>query len=471
MQRLNRGMMRRYDIPERRPERVNAVQFGMDETMLGIVDRRIDDVAPGIGIACVAAGEAAAAKALRAQDGMYTLLVRGYEGESPVRREQVVQRIAEVIDPEEDFGALTSLALRPELALGLANTEGPAAELALTLAARLLAARFREGLPGLDFLCAGDTADCARRAAAFIGRVGAGWGLGADFAAWLGGENRFYPMLADSLAFRAAPEEAAKVCADMNYADDLLHIAEPFARLTVGAPQALAARWGLEGPGIAFAEDLDPALALKHRVFDGVLCALAAPGWLLGCDTLADCMKHERLRAFVGNAVVRELLPALPVSREAAAAAVIETFGRLENPLNDNRVLPSAHHLLRRFEVGALPAIRAWAEEHFDAPESLSFALAATIMLYAGARRAGDAGRYEVQRGKLTEALPDDPARLAVFGALSHDMPPEALAYAALADRELWRGLDLREIDGLESRVTLALAALQRDPSWLPEGE
>ena len=27
------------------------------------------------------------------------------------------------------------------------------------------------------------------------------------------------------------------------------------------------------------------------------LFALAAPGWLLGCETLHDCMKLERLRA------------------------------------------------------------------------------------------------------------------------------------------------------------------------------
>ena len=40
-------------------------------------------------------------------------------------------------------------------------------------------------------------------------------------------------------------------------------------------------------------------------------------------------------------------------------------------------------------------------------------------------------------------------------------MPAETLAYAALADRFVW-GMDLREIDGLEMRVTYDLSAIQR---------
>ena len=114
-----------------------------------------------------------------------------------------------------------------------------------------------------------------------------------------------------------------------------------------------------------------------------------------------------------------------------------------------------------------LPLIRAWAEENFEPPRKLSFALAATIMLYAGARP-NEKGRYEVLRGGERHVLADDPQALAVFATLAHDMPPEALAYAALADRELW-GEDLRDIDGLEQRVALDIARLQREPGYLPE--
>ena len=502
LQRLNRGMLSRYEIPEHRPEAVRAVQFGAGEALLGVVDRLLDRRAPELGIACVA--DAASAARLAAQDGLFTVLERGYVNDVPVKRETVVQSVVEVVDPEADFAALTDLARRPELTLALLDADAPDAGVALGLAARLLAGRFEAGLPGLDVLCLGDDPACADRARAFIARVAAPWSL-AGFGEWLEGSCPFHAALAEGFAFRPDAAEAARICAEMNYGDALLHAAEPFARLTVrGALPGVPA-----GEGIEDVEDIAPAFLRKHRVFDAALFALAAPGWLLGCDTLADCMKHERLRAFAGNTVYRELLPRLPMAREAAAGAVIEAFGRFENPLGGVPVLRAAHHLLRRFEAGVLPVLRASAEADYDVPEGLSFALAATLMLYAGARpgRTGEtspgkavdpveaawdeavggtgsdggareegeaapaAPRYEVVRGERAEALRDDPDRLAVFATLSHDMPPEALAYAALADRELWRGADLREIDGLETRVTLALAAIQRDPLGLPAGD
>ena len=99
----------------------------------------------------------------------------------------------------------------------------------------------------------------------------------------------------------------------------------------------------------------------------------------------------------------------------------------------------------------------------------MAFALAATIMLYAGARFDDKTGRWQVARGRQLETLWDDPEKLQIFSTLAHDMPPETLAYAALAVRELWRGHDLRDIDGLEARVALDIAAIQREPGYLPE--
>ena len=53
MQRLNRGMLRRYDIPEHAPAGVRAVQFGLGKALLGVADRLLDAACPSLGIACV----------------------------------------------------------------------------------------------------------------------------------------------------------------------------------------------------------------------------------------------------------------------------------------------------------------------------------------------------------------------------------------------------------------------------------
>ena len=447
MQRLNPGMMARYEIDDHRPARVNAVQFGMGEAMLGTVNRRIDDYnaasAPEerIGLACVQAGEAGFAQRLAGQAGLYTLLIRGYESEAPVKREQVAQCVLQAIDPEAEPAALEALAADPLIELAIVDDTDEAGN----LAARFLSRRRAAGLPepAVFHLAAGDPSSPWR-------------------------------IQADSLAFRAEPDEAARQCAEMNYLDDMLHIAEPYARLTLLAPDALRRRFPLDrAPGARFTDrsGLLPAIRLEAQLFDAGLFLMAAAGWLNGCDTLSDCMKHERLRRFVGEGFTRELMPALSdADGDAVRQCVIESFERYENPLNRNRILRAAHHLIRRFTRGPLISLCRLAEEDFEPPRRLAFALASTIMLYAGARPNPDTGRYEVARGQQSESLHDDPDVLARFASLSHDMDPESLAYAALADRELW-GRDLREVDGLLERVALDIAAMQRQPDFLPEEE
>ena len=446
MQRLCTGMMERYEIDDRRPARVNAVQIGLGEAMLGTVNRLIDDynaTSPEdarIGLAAVQAGEANYAKQLSSQDGMYTLLIRGYAGEEPVRREQVVQCVLRAVDPVESEGGFAALAEDTNIAFVMVDD---------TPEARALAVRFIE----------------LRRAAGLeiptLFHLGAGEDREGDF-----------PMEADSLAFRAEPDEAARQCAEMNYLDDMLHIAEPYARLTLWAPDGFRQAFPLDRvPGVRFADPSGTAAcaSLKSMLFEAGLFLMAAPGWLNGMDTLRDCMENERLRRFVGEGFTQELMPALADrDRAEVEKTVIESFERYENPLNRNRILRAAGNLIPRLSTGALSVIRDFARENFEPPRHLSFALAATIMLYAGARLNPKSGFYEVARGKRLESLHDDPAVLARFSTLSHDMDPESLAYAALADREIW-GRDLREIDGLMERVTLDLAAMQRDPGFIPK--
>ena len=465
MQRLNRAMMARYEIPDRRPSSVTAVQFGYSEALLGVADRLLE----AVGIACVApeGADADRARLLAGQDGMYTLLIRGYRGETPVKEEYVAQCLLRVID---DDAGLTALAALPELGLALIDALSPTLTAELPRAARLLLERRRLGLPGLDFICLGQSARAGELTQRALSALAGEFGAGPDFGEWLDSACAFHPALAEGLAFRADAKQAARQCAEMNYADGMLHLAEPFARLTVQTDPERLRRWLPDSAkGVRAVDDLAPALELKRRLYDGGLFAMAAPGWLLGLNTLADCMKHERLRAFVGRTFYDELLPGAG-DRAAAAEYAIECFGRFENPLGGFGILQAARPLLGRFAGGALPAMRAWADENFEPPRGLSYALAATIMLYAGARPGPD-HRYTVARGQQTEPLDDDPAALAIFSTLSHDMPPEQLAYAALADRELWNGADLRDIDGLEQRVALDIARLQREPGWVPEAE
>lgn len=453
MVQLNRSMMERYEITDRRPHALGAAIFGADRMMLGVAARLLDranEMGGDTGAVCFTR----AAEALRTQDCMFTLLVRGdREDGGHIREEKVVQSILEAVDPEAEFEAFLSYAARPELNTLFLSAACDAVELAL--AARFLYARRQAGaavptviLPGEHF-----QPDCAAEIKAAVAAIARSWAEGEGFASWLEGVP-FRAMLAESLCGALNAKESAKARHDMNYRDDFIAWAEPQLKCTVDgdAPDCIAA--------VCERADFAEACEKKARVFDAAVCLCAAAGHLSGRDSFAQVLKDERLRAWIGHAFFDEILPRLPYGRDEIAPAVISAFNRLENSMNEMPLLEIGRGMLENFPRTLLPAIRAHADREFEAPVRLSLALSAAIMLYAGARL-NDKGEYEVARGENRYVIHDDPEILAAFSHLAPDMPAESLAYAVLADRAIW-GADLREIDGLEMRVMFDLSSIQR---------
>lgn len=450
---LNRSMMERYEIENRRPQTLRAAIFGADRMMLGVAARLLDKANEGgadIGAVCITR----AAQALNAQDGMFTMLVRGDRDDGGHScEERVVQSILRALNPETEFEAMLDAAAEPELEMLFLPAECGAVEMAL--AARFMYARWEKGLAAPAVLAVGDhvlpgCGDELRRALASLAQE---WKNAAEFSAWLKGSS-FCALLAQSLCGPLNEAECAKARHDMNYRDDFIAWAEPQLKCTPEAnvPERLAA--------VCTGGDFSEACRRKQRLFDAVVFLCTAVGYLSGKDSFAQVLKDEKLRDWIGHAFFDEILPELPYAREEIAPHVISAFSRLENSMNDMPLMEVGRALIFNCTRTVLPAIRAHADREFESPRRLSLALSAAIMLYAGARK-NEKGVYEVARGESSAQIYDDPAILEAFSRLSHDMPAETLAYAALADRDIW-GSDLREIDGLEMRTAFNLSSIQR---------
>lgn len=463
MKHLSRGILEDYEITGCQPERVCAIQFGDDACLMGVADRLLDDAnraGAHVGLAVVQSGSAGHAGALKSQDGIYTVVIRGELNGAEVNREQVVQCVLAAYEPEEDDEALRALARSGEVEFGLMHRDETGEFAArnavnVALAARFLVERFRAGLKPMAMIVLGDSPECARDTQREIGLVLSAWRAGADCDQWMAG-CRFFPALAESMVCRSDGEEAARLCRKMNYADAMIHLAEPYARWTIQADEEFQRAFPLEG-FVEYTRDIGAAFDRKHRLFDAGLGVMAALGCLRGNLTLKDCMKDELLRRKLGDAFYNELIPFAPMSREDAAEYVIACCERYENSMQHHFIMESAHGLIRRINVGILPAIRAYQAEHFTLPEGLTLALAATVALYSRVRFNGQC--YELNVGEAYLEVHDGPEILRAFSRLAPDMTADSLTYAALADRELWQGADLREIDGLAEAVEAQLAA------------
>ena len=84
-------------------------------------------------------------------------------------------------------------------------------------------------------------------------------------------------------------------------------------------------------------------------------------------------------------------------------------------------------------------------------------ALSCAILLLSDVRP-GPGGWQTVLEGQPVD-VHEAPEVLRAFSRLSSDMDPDSLAYAALSDRDLWDGRDLRDFDGLAEAVAANLSA------------
>ena len=450
MVQLNRSMMERYEIADRRPQTLRAAIFGADQMMLGGAARLLDranEQGADAGAVCFTQ----AADALNAQDGMFTLLVRGDNADgSHTSEERVVQSILTAVNPETEFDAMLAYAEKPELEVIFLPANG---DVELGIAARFLYARWQKQLAAPMVLWLGEhmRPGCGAELRERMAALGVNWE--PKFARWIQ-KISSADVLVETLSGALNEVEAAKARHDMNYQDDFIGWAEPQLKCT---PEGHIPNW-LES--VCETGDFAAACHRKARVFDAVVFLCVSLGYLSGKDSFADVLKDEKLRDWIGHAFFDEIMPELPWSQEEAAPWVISAFNRLENSMNDMPLLEVGRGLMRNFPHTLLPAIRAYADREFEAPRRLSMALAAAVMLYAGARK-NDAGNYEVARAEKTAVIHDDPEILDSFALLAHDMPAESLAYAALADWAIWKA-DLREVDGLEMRVAFDLSSIQR---------
>ena len=112
---LNRSMMERYEIADRRPQTLRAAIFGADQMMLGAAARLLDranEQDADAGAVCITT----AANALNTQAGMFTLLVRAdNEDGRHTSEERVVQSILKAVNPETEFDAVLGYAAEPAL--------------------------------------------------------------------------------------------------------------------------------------------------------------------------------------------------------------------------------------------------------------------------------------------------------------------------------------------------------------------
>lgn len=249
-------------------------------------------------------------------------------------------------------------------------------------------------------------------------------------ADWIDAEGTFPNAMVDCIVPATGPRERA-LAAGFGIDDDAPVTHEDF-RQWVMEDAFCAGRPDWDAVGATFTADVHAHETLKLRVLNAGHQILANAGELMGCETIADCMAHPALGAFLRTVETREILPhvaGVPGTTPEAYLALVAR--RFANPMIRDTTRRVAFDGSARHPGFVLPSLRARLTS--GAPvEGLALTQALWSRMCAGTRDDG------------TAIEPNDPhwVRLMPVAQAARERP------AAWLEQQ-WLYGDLREAEAL----------------------
>jgi tagaturonate reductase len=418
--------------------------------------------------------------ALREQDHLYTVLLRGLTGGQVVERREIVTAISRGVNPYETWKEFLATAAQPELRFVVSNTTEagiayveepqPTDACPKSFPAKVAAwlyERFRrfEGSAehGMIFLPCELIDKNGATLRSCVLRHAAAWGLGPDFVRWVSDCSRFCNTLVDRIVPGHPREEMAALAEALGYEDRLLVAGEIFHIWVIEGDAALAEELPLTQAGldVVWTPDLQPFRTRKVRILNGAHTMTALPAFLAGLDTVRECVEDSLIGAYLRQGVFDEILPLLTLPADETRRFAEDVMERLANPYIKHNLISIALNSVAKYRVRVLPSLLESRAAHRRLPPALTFSLAALLAFYRGTEIAD--GALVGRRDGGPYAVKDDAPVLEAFRdqwrAFAQHRNPEVLTKALLARTDFW-GEDLAALPDLTEGVEAHLALI-----------
>lgn len=455
------------------PEKI--LQFGEGNFLRAFVDWMIDKanrdgIYHGSVVLCQPISQGLKDK-INAQDGIYTLAMRGSENGQPVENIEVITSVSRCINPYENYDALMELARSADLEVVISNTteagisyhEGdkltdcPPVSFPAKVTA-FLYERFRtfngSMEKGLLFLPVELIDNNGAELKRLVLKYAEEWGLGEAFTNWVTSANEFTNTLVDRIVTGYPRDEISYFENKLGYKDQIIDTSELFNLWVIEGNE----KWKEIFPvhktdaNIIWTDDVKPYKKRKVRILNGAHTSTVLAAYLAGYDIVKDFMDDDTIRAFMNCVIYREVIPTLDLPKEELESFASAVNDRFANPYIKHKLLDIALNSCSKFNARCLPSLLDYVTAKEDLPKCLTFSLAAFIKFYQGEWKDGS---YIGKRSDGTEyMLRDDEDVLHFFSQAWESGNAEKAARAVLSNKNFWSGKDLTEIVGLKDAVT-----------------
>ena len=417
--------------------------------------------------------EAGMAEQINAQDGIYTVMMRGVENSRIVERIQEITSISRCINPYSDYEALVEIAKSPELKVIISNTTEAGityravdklsdtppvsypAKLTVLLYERFKKLKGQEdkGLLILPVELIERNGDNLKR---YVLQYAEEWGLGAAFADWLENANCFANTLVDRIVTGFPRDEIKEIWESLGYEDNILVTCEPFNLWVIEAPQKWSTVIPFKGDDVhvIWTSDMTPYRTRKVRILNGAHTVSVLAAYLAGHDIVLSMMKDRVFEQYLRKCIWNEVIPNIPLPQKEMDEFANAVFERFANPFIKHRLLDISLNSVSKYKARCLPSLLDYIDKYHKLPPVLPFGLAALIAFYKGTM---ENGKYIGVRGEGTYEIRDNPEILEFFAkAWQH---PQDIVAKVLSNVDFW-GQDLTKINGLSELVNEYLGSI-----------
>jgi tagaturonate reductase len=469
---------------EKAPERV--LQFGEGNFLRAFVDYFIDilnektgfnskvvlcqPIAPGLG------------DMINEQEGLYTLFLRGFENGQKVNAKRVISCVSRCLNPYKDYDAALDCAKNPDLRFIACNTTeagiayDPACQFTDVPAdsypgklTQFLYKRFeifgKEAGKGFVILSCELIDNNGKELEKCVLKYAEQWNLGEEFISWIKAENIFCSTLVDRIVTGYPRNEAASICEELGYQDNLINTGEVFGLWVIEGPESLKKELPFEEAGlpVLICDDHKPYKQRKVRILNGAHTSFVLGAYLAGQDIVRDCMEDEVICGFMNKTIYDEIIPTLTLPKEELMAFAASVTERFKNPFIDHALLSISLNSTSKWKARVMPSLKEYVEKTGTLPKCITASFAFYLAFYNGTALTEDSLTASRPAGN-EYSIKDDKPVLQFFYDHRED-GAAALTHAVCTNVDFWDE-DLSKIPGFEEAVAGYLKGIQEKGAY-----
>ena len=395
------------------------------------------------------------------QNNQYHIVLRGVEDGKDVEKVRKICSVKDAIDPFVDEDGYYALAKDPDLKIIVSNTteagicynggdkmedfEGITYPAKLT---KFLYERFKAGLDGVYLMPVELIDNNADALSACVEKYIELWNLPEEFKNWNATQNFYCNTLVDRIVSGYPRDEQTKAHLQelVGEQDELISVGEPFGLWAVENKGNIGAyiKDGVHNIEVVLTNDIGYYKKRKVRVLNGSHTNLVPTGLFLGAETVYDCMKDEKLSAFVENTLKEEINPFVSADLAATTAFADSIKSRFLNPYLNHQLTSIALNSISKWRARVLPSFKDYYACNGKIPTYLTIGFSYLMALYSRIEKKGET--YMVVLPMREIEMKDDVPYLEYFAKGNSVVD-------FMKDESVW-GEDLTKYVGFATAVT-----------------